>query len=176
MRPTQLVLAGLWIALASAAAAAPDTTSSIVLDPAKLTLSITADGSPADVACNPKVTPAICPILLRAVSAWKFKPGQRDGHATAMNVDLTLNIAAVPKAGGYGIQATRSDLRLSPPSVAGALAPDFLLPLTPPRYPLNDQMASRAGLVVLELLLQPGSDQPRIGQIWLVSKPATEKR
>lgn len=156
----------------AAAMASPEKVSAKVLAPAALSLSVGADGTPSNVACGPEVVPSIGPLLVRAISAWKFAPGQRDKVATAMSATLSLNLALVPKQGGYGLQATRATLKPAMPPTAGASGP-VQRKHTPPRYPRDEQLSGRTGLVVLELLLQAGSDVPRIGQTWFDGEPAT---
>ena len=167
-----MALAGLLLAVPAAAMASPEKVSAKVLAPAQMSLSVGADGTPSNVACGPEVAPSICPLLVRAVSAWKFAPGQRDEAATAMSATLSLNLALVPKQGGYGLQATRATLNPALPPASGTITP-VLRRLTPPIYPRDSQIRGRTGHVVLELLLQAGSEVPQIGQVWFDGEPAT---
>ena len=140
------------------------------LKPSILSVSVGADGTPVSVACKPEVAQFLCPILVKAVSGWKFSPGQRAGVPAAMYIALTLDLVAVPKPGGFGVRATGSSIEVAAMLADGTLAPSQT-GLSPPRYPPEENRLGRTGSVLLELLLQPDSDVPRIGKAWFNGGP-----
>jgi hypothetical protein len=179
MTPGQQVLVSVLFGFfMSAGAAAKDTkpgqesVAPFKLRPAELLLSVSAEGVPSNMVCEPEVLATLCPVLTSAVSGWKFVPGKRSSQPTAMNVEMTLFLVAVPTTGGFGVQATSASIDLAPPLAQGAIAPSPRKFKPAPKYPMEDLRAGRTGTVILELLLQPGSDVPRIGQSWLDGKPA----
>ena len=93
----RMICLGFALTFSMVTMANPEKDSPIVLVPAKLTLSVGADGKPGNVACKPEVMKAMCPLLVKAVSGWTFEPGQREGVPTSMNVGLTLYMVAFPK-------------------------------------------------------------------------------
>lgn len=142
------------------------------LAPVSLSMRINADGSPSEVACGPTIVPAICPVLMNAVSRWRFAPGQRDSAPSAIDIWLSLDLVAIRKPGGFSIQATHADVQ---PRSGGAvdeqIRPETRL-LNPPRYPDRENRLGKEAVVIVELSPQPGSPHPLVGQVWVGGKPA----
>ena len=149
---------------------AEDNTKPFLLNPAMLTLTVAADGTPKDPTCGPKVEATICPIVLRAVPKLKFTPGKRDGVATAMDINLTLGLVAVPKPGGFGVQATQAWV-VTRTEMTDANISFQSRRLNPPIYPRNSLMRGKTGVVIVELWPQPDSEFLRVGKIWFQGKP-----
>ena len=145
-----------------------------VLDAAKLSLTVSAEGRAKDVACDAKVEANLCSMLQRAVPGWKFTPGQRAGVASEMEINMTLSLVAVPKAGGFGVQATYAWLEPSSDVSDGNVGLDSRR-LNPPVYPFDAMRRGRTGVVIVELWFQPGSEVPRVGKIWFKGQPAKPK-
>jgi hypothetical protein len=175
MKSRQLALASSLLLLSTMAKAEEAKNSGIVLAPAKLIISVEVDGKPSNIQCRPDIGTTLCPLLVRSVSTWRFVPGTRANVATVMDVEMSLSLAAVEKADGYGVRASRASLMPLTPRMRSKFLLSEDRSFTPPRYPLRDQMAGRWGLVMLELLLQPDSDVPQIGRMWFNGKPANER-
>ena len=135
------------------------------LYPIALTLSVDALGKVSKLACKPTVPESLCPAMVRTVSAWKFAPGLVAGQPTAMDAVLTLNLLATRKGEGFELHAAdASILQAAPAVLASALAEPRQQ--TPPRYPPDEMRKGSHGTVVIELLIVPGSDTPRVGSTW----------
>ena len=151
-----------------------DNTKPFLLESAKVVMKVAADGSAKDLSCDSKVEANICSMLLRAVPGWKFAPGQRAGVASEMEVTMTLSLVAVPRAGGFGVQATyawlvpKSDLTDSNIGFESRR-------LNPPIYPQDAMRRGRTAIVIVELWPQPDSKFPRVGKVWFHGKPASAR-
>ncbi|OGT58257.1 MAG: hypothetical protein A3E01_03700 [Gammaproteobacteria bacterium RIFCSPHIGHO2_12_FULL_63_22] len=178
MSPRLLTLIFLLVAFSNVAPASgkkPDANGKpIWLEPAQLTLTVSKDGSPRDVACVPTVAPMICKLILPVVSTWNFTPGLRAGLATEMELSMELDLVAVPKPGGFGVQAIRAWTHVRSGLVGSAIDPETRR-VNPPRYPADHLRKGRTGMVVMELWPQPDSDYARVGQVWFDGKPSSRK-
>lgn len=147
----------------------------VILKPSTLTLSVDAEGKPSKVACAGNLAEPMCSILVRAVSRWEFAPARIAGANVAMDSRLVLTMEATPTAGGFGIRAIGAHLN----QVTAVADESFIQPesrrLSPPRYPLEEQIRGVTGTVVLELWRQPETDVPRIGKAWFNQKPAGKR-
>lgn len=140
------------------------------LAPVSLSMRVNPDGALSGVACGPTVAPTLCPMLSKAVSRWKFAPGQRDSAPAAIDIWLTLDLVAIRKSEGFSIQATRA--AVFPRSAAdGEIKPETRF-LNPPIYPKEEMRRRKGAVVIMELSPQPGSPHPLIGQAWVGGKPA----
>ena len=178
MKPRLLALTLLLGAFSNAAPAVQEKLGAngkpVWLDPAELLMKVSTDGSPKDVSCAPTVAMTICPLLLRVVPTWKFSPGLRAGVATEMAISLTLELVAVPKPGGFGLQSIRGWTYVKSGLVGSAVDPETRR-LNPPRYPSDQLRKGRTGIVVIELWDQPDSDYARVGQVWFDGKPSSRR-
>lgn len=175
--PSSLVLPVLLLAGAGLATAADkrnpaEATKPFLLQPVPILLDIGADGTPSNARCAPGAAPETCVIVLRAVPNWKFSPGLRGGVPVPMEAALTLNMVAVPKPGGFGVQATFAWLNPRPPHTEQPNAALDSRKNNPPRYPPEAMRRGKTGTVILELWPQPDSEFPRVGKIWFQGKPA----
>lgn len=141
------------------------------LAPVSLSMRVNPDGTLSGVACGPMVSPALCPVLTKAVSRWKFAPGRRDSVPAAIDIWLSLNLVAVRKAEGFSIQATHADLSARSLGVTGDIEPEARR-LNPPVYPHDEMRRGKVAVVILELSPQPGSPHPLVGQAWIGGKAA----
>jgi hypothetical protein len=141
------------------------------LSPVSMSLRINPDGSQSNLACGPTVAAALCPVLTKAVSRWKFAPGKRAGAPAAIDVWLGLRLAAVEKPGGFAIQATSAhvDLRNASWDVSG-IDPNSRR-LHPPTYPREELRRGKGALVIVEISRQPGSPHPLPGATWVDGRP-----
>ena len=170
-----LLLAGIGVASATDRKNPAESTKPFLLNPAFVSLTIGADGTPSNASCTRDTVPEICSLLLRAVPTWKFSPGLRGGVPVAMDSALSLSLVAVPKPGGFGVQATFAWLN---PRPAPTNEPNGALESrrnNPPRYPPEAMRRGKTAVVILELWRQPDSEFPRVGKIWIDGKPVDRK-
>lgn len=138
------------------------------LAPAHLTFNLDASGKPSGFSCLPALPAPTCATIIAAAGRWKYKPGMSEGKPVSMRTWMTLNLQAVPKAGGFALTAVRANLREAgnPGDDAAAAQTTY----TPPRYPKDAMRRGDAGLVVLELWFEPGSDRMSVRNAWLNGK------
>lgn len=165
-------LAAACLLLFVAAPAQPAEQKGARLSPASLSLRIDADGNQSELACGPTVAAALCPVLTKAVSRWKFAPGKRNGAPAAIDVWLTLYLVAVEKPGGFAVQATSAYLSLRDANANISGVEPSSRALNPPSYPREEQRRGIGAFVVVEISRQPGSPHPLIGAAWRDGHPA----
>lgn len=137
------------------------------LNPARVIVTIEADGSPRNVRCLSPVAISVCPLLTKAVSGWKFEPGKRDGEPAAIDIVLTLQLEAVERSSGFALRASDPALSIRGPT-------DVAEPvMTPPAYPRDSMFRGIMGTVEVELFADPGSSSYRVGRTWLNGRPAS---
>lgn len=138
------------------------------IDPVGLRLTVDAQGKPGAITCLPRTSPPLCPILTKAVSQWGFAPGRRHSQPAVVDIVMTLDLAAVPKPGGYGVQVLDAKLAL-----AGVMPASADTPLAPPVYPPEDMKRNREGKVTFEVEPDAAIGHYRILRTWFDGEPVT---
>ncbi len=132
---------------------------------------VAANGSIRDLSCGSRVAEDLCKVVSGAVSAWQFKPGTRAGQPSDIEVRLALGLVAIPAKQGYSLQITSASLTGMPKPPAG-LDNGGIEGRAAPIYAFEDAKHSRVGMVDVEILLQPPTDVPQVGQVWFNGAPS----
>lgn len=131
------------------------------LDPARVIVTIEADGSPHNVRCLSPVAISVCPLLTKAVNGWKFEPGKRGGVPAGIDIVLNLRLDAVQVGAGFALQPVDAELSVRGPK-------DVAMPdMPPPPYPPDSMRRGTTGMVEVELFADAGSPHYRVGRTWL---------
>lgn len=140
------------------------------IDPVGLRVIVDERGKAAAITCLPKTSPPLCPVLTKAVSTWDFTPGQRDGRPARVEVVMSLDLAAAPKPGGFGVQVLNALL-----SLAGPADDESDTRRTPPVYPVEDMKRGRGGVVLFEVARDATGEHYRVLRSWFNGEPVTRR-